>query len=132
MTRCATILMAWVLLQVASTGAAAQSSQQNQAYEELQRKYEAACKKLSACVANLKPSSVSARQRHCHRQEGLRERQEGTFCRRGMRTLWHSGMLKLLQRIRRLSQQHHAIAGPISSVAWRTPNSAMRSRHIRT
>jgi TonB family protein len=53
MTRCATILIAWVLLQVASTGAAAQPTQQNQAYEELQRKYEAALQEIERLRSEL-------------------------------------------------------------------------------
>src|SRR5918911_3202873 len=46
-TRCTTILAAWVLLHMASTLAVAQSAQQSQAYEELQRKYEAALQEIA-------------------------------------------------------------------------------------
>src|SRR4029450_9097396 len=53
MTRYVTILMAWVLLQVASTGAVAQPTQQNQAYEELQRKYEAALQEIERLRSEL-------------------------------------------------------------------------------
>src|SRR5438128_3703014 len=53
MTRCAPILMAWVLLQVASTCAIAQPTQQNQAYEELQRKYEAALQEIERLRSEL-------------------------------------------------------------------------------
>src|SRR5438093_253299 len=53
MTRCTTILVAWVLLHVASTGAATQPTQQNQAYEELQRKYEAALQEIERLRSEL-------------------------------------------------------------------------------
>jgi hypothetical protein len=45
--------MAWVLLHVASTCAAAQPTQQNQAYEELQRKYEAALQDIERLRSEL-------------------------------------------------------------------------------
>src|SRR2546423_10882000 len=53
MTRSATLLMAWVRLHAASTYAATQPTQQNQAYEELQRKYEAALQEIERLRSEL-------------------------------------------------------------------------------
>ena len=53
MTRCATILVAWVLLHVASPWAATQPTQQHKAYEELQRQYEAARQEIERLRSEL-------------------------------------------------------------------------------
>src|SRR6266446_3351746 len=53
MTRYVTILMAWVLLHVASISAATQPTQQNTADEELQRKYEAALQEIERLRSEL-------------------------------------------------------------------------------
>src|SRR5437016_4914209 len=46
MRRCTLLLTTWILLSVASPLAVAQPTQQSQAYEELQRKYDAALQEI--------------------------------------------------------------------------------------
>jgi TonB family protein len=63
MTQHVAILVAWVLLHVASTLAAAQPTQQNNAYEDLQRKYEAALQeieRLRSALETLKRERAAA------------------------------------------------------------------------
>src|SRR5262249_53901266 len=54
MRRCTIILTTWVLLYMASTLVAAQPMKESQAYEELQRKYEAALQEIGRLRRELK------------------------------------------------------------------------------
>lgn len=53
MTRCAAILVAWLLLHVSNTCGATPPTQQNKAYEELQRKYKAALQEIERLRSEL-------------------------------------------------------------------------------
>ncbi len=128
MRRSLAFLVVWMLLYVSSPLAA---TRPNRAYEELQRKYEAALQeieRLRSELARLKGEQTAGPAPRLLLAQAPRA---VTFYRLGMRTFSPNATRKLLPHIRKPSRRRPAMPGPISIAGWRTPSSAMCSRPMR-
>ena len=128
MRRSLAFLVVWMLLYVSSPLAA---TRPNRAYEELQRKYEAALQEIERLRSELAGSRGSRQQAQRRRLLLALVPRAVTFYRPGMRTFSPNATRKPLPHIREPSRQRPVMPGPISIAGWRTLSSAMCSRPMR-